>query len=349
MLSPAELERFRDQGFLVVPGVLEASDFAALRVEYAEVLRDLVDRRGLRDGRGTEPGEDLEADRTFEARLLSIASQPGFDLALLAELDITLPHMPFTVLRPDSQMHIGPAVLELLTNPAILDVVEGLLGGEIAASPNQHCRLKLPISGSPESFGGRRGETIYAPTMWHQDAMTQIPSSDQTEVLTCWVPTDDVEERHGCLSVVPGAHTDKHLLPWPLDEATTTELEARAVPLPVKRGDIVLLDKRIPHGSRVNRSERVRWSFDFRYYPASQISDRPWFPSILVRSRADPSTVQSDPDEWKLCWRLARDRLAASSQPLPGRREFAQVVADALIKRWESGDYGVPLSESWSA
>jgi phytanoyl-CoA hydroxylase len=342
-LSTAEIERFHAQGFLVVPGVLAESDLTPLRTEYRQALQELVERWGLRGANRAEGPLALDGGQPFETQLLSVASAPGFDLALLAELDITLPHMPFTVMRPDSELHIGPAVLGLLGNRAILDVVEGLLGGEILASPNQHCRLKLPVSGGPEPFGGRRGETIYAPTMWHQDAMTQMPRSDDTEVLTCWVPTDDVEEVHGCLCVVPGAHTAEQLLPWPLDEGTTEGLEARAVPLPVKRGDVVLLHKRVPHGSRVNRSQRVRWSFDFRYYPASQESDRPWFPSIVVRSQANPAAVHRDAEAWRRQWLAARDRLAASSQPVPGRREFAQTVAEALIKRWEAGDHGVPV------
>lgn len=342
MLNADDIARFREQGYLVVNGVLDDDDFAALRSEYAGVLAEMIERHDLGESAETA---SAEGPRSFEERLLDLASRPGFDLALLAELDITLPHMPFTVIRSDSQMHVGPAVLGLLTHPAILDVVEAVLGGEIMASPNQHCRLKLPVQGGPSPFGGRKGETMYAPTMWHQDAMTQLPASDATEVLTCWIPTDDVKEENGCLCVVPGAHTEKRLLPWPLDEQTVAWLESHAVPLPVRRGDIVLLDKRVPHGSRVNRADRVRWSFDFRYYPASQPCDRPFFPSIVARSRNDPDTVQSDAQEWRERWLTARERLAVGGQPVPGRREFAQVVADALIKRWEAGDYGVPLYE----
>src|SRR5262245_54799289 len=141
-LGPSQLARFAEQGYLVVPGVLAEPDFTAVRQEYARALADRT--RAWRTSNRLVGGEEFAA-LAFPEHLLALSALPGFDAGLLAELDITLPHMPFTYLRPDSELHTGPAVLGLLTNPKVLDVIESLLGGEIKASPNQHVRLKLPV------------------------------------------------------------------------------------------------------------------------------------------------------------------------------------------------------------
>ncbi|MGW1811071.1 phytanoyl-CoA dioxygenase family protein [Streptomyces sp. NPDC002078] len=334
-VSPTLAEDFRRDGYAVVRGVLDPEDFTAVREEYARLIERRVGE-WRRDGLLAE-GEDLTG-KPFDEQLIALAARPDFDPSLLSELDITLPHMPFTSLQPGSKVHTGPAVLGLLRNPKVLDVVRRIVGDEISASPNQHVRLKLPAPGTVGDFGARRGETMHAPTMWHQDAMTQIPQSDDTTLVTCWIPLMDVTEEHGCLLVVPGRHHEERLLPWPMDADTVAGLEAEAVPLPVRLGDIVLLHKRTPHGSTVNRSPRLRWSFDFRYFPSDEPSDRPWFPAVVAASASSPELAATDADDWRRRWEEARDLFVNTHQMIPGRREFAQLVADSLIKRWESGD-----------
>lgn len=334
-LDQSEIAEFNEKGYLVVRGVLSTADFEAVRQEYDGLLRE---RAGAwRSTKKFSGGQEF-AELRFSDHLSRLVELPGFPMSLLAELDITLPHMPFSYIESDSAFHVGPAVLDLLRNPKVLDIVEGILGPEINASPNQHCRMKLPVR-EAQQFGGRKGETIYAPTLWHQDAMGQLQQSDETDMLTVWIPTGDVSEENGCLSVVANAQHEKKLLPWPMDGSLVDHLEGNAISLPVKLGDIVLLHKRTPHGSRPNKSPSVRWSFDFRYYPSNQKTDRPWFPNICVRSRSNPAASDIDAEQWLHLWEAARDMLATKGQPLPGRREFAQVVADGMIRRWEAGDY----------
>ncbi|OLF18505.1 phytanoyl-CoA dioxygenase family protein [Actinophytocola xanthii] len=333
--STTHVQDFDRDGFAVVRGVLREEDFTDVREEYAALLTERA-AQWRRDGLLTG-GEEL-AGEPFEEHLVGLAALPGFDPSLLSELDITLPHMPFTSLQPTSKVHTGPAVLGLLRNERVLDVVAELVGNEISASPNQHVRLKLPAPAAGR-FGARRGETLYAPTLWHQDAMTQIPQSDGTTMVTCWIPLMDVDTEHGCLLVVPRAHQEERLLPWPMDQGTVRELEAKAVPVPVAKGDLVLLHKRTPHGSTVNRSDRLRWSFDFRYYPSHEPSDRPWFPSVVARSASSPDLAATDATHWRERWDAARTMFVTSGQMIPGRREFSQLVADSLINRWEAGDF----------
>lgn len=336
MTYDTSLSRFADEGYTVLRGVLDEADLAPVRKEYAAALRS---RTASWRSQGRLDGGDELATLPFEEHLIALSRLDSFDPSLLAELDLTLPHMPFTYLRPDAELHTGPAALALMTNPKVLDTLLPLLGDAIKASPNQHCRLKLPAPSAGGGFRGRVGETMHAPTMWHQDAMTQMPQSDDTSLITCWIPMSDVDEARGCLTVVPRAHHDRSMLPWPMDDATIAGLEAEAVPVPVRKGDVVLLDKRTPHGSRTNSSDQVRWSFDFRFYPADQPTDRPWFPNITVFDRVHPERIQTDADDWRDRWMRAREAIVTAGRPLPGRREFAQLVSDAMIRDWEAGDY----------
>ena len=41
-------------------------------------------------------------------------------------------------------MHFGPAVFDLVTVPALLDLAEDLIGPEITSNPIQHVRIKPP-------------------------------------------------------------------------------------------------------------------------------------------------------------------------------------------------------------
>jgi phytanoyl-CoA hydroxylase len=330
-MTQEQVAELNENGFLVVRGLLDpVRDLRPVIDEYTHVLNE-------RAREWKEAGEITSAlpGPGFQEHVLLLCSQPTFRRQHLAELDITLPHFPFSYIRETDQMHAGPAMFALLRSPRILDFMEGLLGPQIRASPNQHCRIKLPerLLETPGTFKAQRGETIYSATLWHQDMHTQMPQSDETEMVTVWMPLTSVRQEDGCLLVAPGAHKEG-LLPWPIPEETRAALNRRSVPLTAEPGDAVLLHKKTPHASLPNRSNSVRWSLDFRYFPAHQPTDRPWFPDFLVRSRPQPEKELRDPARWAELWRQARTRMARSGEPVPGRREFALLVANALIDRW---------------
>ena len=88
----------------------------------------------------------------------------------------------------------------IATCPAVLDVLEALLGPEITYLWSFQIRCKLP-----EAFAGNRLRRLH----WHQDAQyfnsaTRIPTH-RLHIVTAWVPLVDVDEENGCLWVIPGA------------------------------------------------------------------------------------------------------------------------------------------------
>lgn len=324
---------FERDGYVHLHDVIPPTDLEAIRAEYATELQA---RAGRWRERGWLVGGEVPRGTSFGDHLLVLVGQPGFDLRLLHELEVTLPFAPFSIVGPDTTFFLGQALLDLATRQALLDRVAELVGQEIVASPNQHCRLKPPeLEAGPSSAPG---DVNYRRTGWHQDGITHVEESDDTPVITCWVPMADVGVDDGCLVVVPGAHADRALLPWPVPTPIADRLDAEAVALPVRVGDVILLDKHLPHASLPNQGSGVRWSFDLRYHAADLPSDRPWFPSIVVRS-SDESRVVRDVAEWRRRWDEARELLVASRQPVPGRPEHARMNADALIERWSRGDF----------
>lgn len=316
MLTAAQLRAFDEQGYLVIENVLQRQLLHRLTREYSL----LVDEVAKACGQITDGWSSL----SFEQRLTRL-------LATFPEayesLDISLP------MRPDldrfAGIHTGPAVFELLTDPAILDIVESVIGPEIESSPVQHVRIKPP---ERKLDAAGKGNSNMAQTGWHQDAAVVHEDADTTPILTVWVAITDATPEMGCMRAVPGSHRregpGKHCpgkaglgeiyIPPALLETEQT------VDLAVGAGGVVLLHKKTWHGAGPNRSERVRWSFDLRYHPPGYPSGRDCFPGFPARSRMAPDRVLSDPAEWAQLWHAARQDIAS------GRRK---AVFNA---RWEA-------------
>lgn len=305
-----------DDGFAIVRGALTDFDFEPVVREFTQLMNDRVAERE----RKTFTVNQADYDRTdIRTGLVDLARFGDFADSLLGELDLTLPHQPWAIIKPDSPFHVGPALLALITHNALLNAIEPVVGQNVTLSPNGHARYKLP-----SATGGT--------TPWHRDAMTHVSASDPVTVLTCWVPMGDVGEDNGCLVAVPGGHRSYPDLGWPLDPDVVQELDAKSVALPARLGDVVLLDKNVPHASLPNRSSTLRWSFDLRYHPTGEPGDRPWFPSLEVRRNG--RNVPVDVDVWRQSWEAARDGFAVTGAPVPGRPEYARAVAEQRILSW---------------
>lgn len=97
----------------------------------------------------------------------------------------------------------------------------------------------------------------------HQDYPSTLGSLDS---LTIWMPLVDVDEEMGALQVVPGSHR-WGLLPH-IDEGTPIiekpgDWNWQSVPM--KIGQVLLMNSFLVHRSGNNTSGKVRWSAHFRY------------------------------------------------------------------------------------
>ncbi len=308
MLTAAQRSGFEADGVLVIENVFPPDVITAVKAEYATLLAGLV-ADWIAAGK-LPPGVaaldfDGQLRATYEAKLDWF--QP---------MDISLPG---GVIAADTPMHFGPAVLAMMTHPAILDLVEGLIGPEITSNPIQHVRIKPPAR-ALHSDESRPHLTI---TDWHQDRGVTHAEADETDMVTVWIAISDATPENGCLQVVPGTHRDALKTHCPagiqLSIPDAVLDKSKAVPLPVKSGGVVMFHPQTAHSSLVNRTDGFRWSFDIRYNRTGQPTGRSHFPAFIARSRSAPETELRDADLWRGLWEDARARLAAQ-QHIPIHR-----------------------------
>lgn len=300
MLSNEQIGEFRRNGFLVVDDVLPADLLDRVRAEYADLLDRLV------DGWVAEGALAPEVARLpFEAKLIA-AYKAGCDW--FQPMDISLPGER---IEADTPFHAGPAVFDLLRAPEILAVVRSLLGPEITSVPIQHVRIKPP---APDLRDDEVRAHVTA-TDWHQDRAVAHDEADETRMITVWVAITDATVENGCLQAIPLERGQQMLPHCPKRQTAIADGfidEARAVPLPVRAGGVVLFDPLVPHGSLTNRTEGIRWSFDLRYCVSGEPTGRSHFPQFVAASQRAPETVLDDWRAWRAMWLDARERLAGA-------------------------------------
>ena len=309
-LTAEQIGQLEADGYLLVKGALDPElDIEPVREEFGEILDRLADRL-YREGRI----RDRHAGLSFEERIVAVAAESPEPV--IPNFEIALPNGGFTAATP---LNCGPATFNFLRSPRILDLMEPLIGGEIFCNPVQHTRIKLP----PSVHAASRSGNLTDATQWHQDQGVVLAEADRTQTITVWAAITDADEENGCLVYEERSHRSGLGFHCPVGAAKYAVAipdewidQSRAVPVPAKRGDVLIHLPLTKHGSLDNRSDRVRWSFDLRYHPVGQATGRPMFPGFVARSRRHPEIELTDHLAWRALWEDARDRiLAAGSMP----------------------------------
>lgn len=289
-------QEINSKGYAIVEGALDASALSDIVADYERLL-DRLAPEWYAQGRISSAFEGLP----FAERLTAVVSDSSEDL--FQHFDITLPNDTVT---PETPLHVSRATYEFLSNQALLDKVEEVIGGEILSNPIQHVRIKPPqekVAGQPS--------TLLKETGWHQDRGVAREVADESEMLTVWIAITDATLENGCLKVVPYSHLEGLAVHCMLDHLRIPDelLAGEPRPLPIKAGDAIFMHSDTQHGSLPNVSSSIRWSFDLRYQPIGLPTGRDEFPSLIVRSRENPAQV-GDYDSWRAAWLRARDALA---------------------------------------
>lgn len=146
-------------------------------------------------------------------------------------------------------------------HPAILDVVETLIGPDIFLWKSRGF-AKFPGPGH---------------VAWHQDLphWNLVPN----EAVTAWLALTDVNEANGCVCVLPGSHrggsraseaaADKNSLLSAGLQFDVSDAEAKAAqPMLLKAGQFSIHHGMIVHGSGANGTAAPRLGIAFVYIPA---------------------------------------------------------------------------------
>jgi hypothetical protein len=160
-----------------------------------------------------------------------------------------------------------PSVHALITAPRVWAVMRQLMGTRLAGiyPAGTGVRMDHP------------GEDRYL-SPWHQEYPYNLTSDN---AVTLWVPLVDVDERSGCLLIVPGSHL-LGALPVVVRDALNTGRNANetlaiagldailagqaVIPVPARAGDALVFHTYLLHRSQPNRSGLTRWTLQARYF-----------------------------------------------------------------------------------
>ncbi|MDA1256990.1 MAG: phytanoyl-CoA dioxygenase family protein [Chloroflexi bacterium] len=316
-LTEQQLEQFHREGYLLVEDLFDPAEVLDPMIDEYEGVLDRLAYELHESGAIQSRYENLE----FGERVTQVYRDSGKVHA--GYFDFSLPQKG---IKYDTPMWHGPRVFDALSNPDIVDVAESILGHEVFSNPVQHVRIKPPEKLVP--INPDTGHVQLGATPWHQDNGVINAEADESDILTVWFPVWDADEEAGCLQVVPRSHNDGLLTHCPSgagNKGFGMEIPdalfdvERAVPVPMKRGSVLLLTSRTCHNSLSNNSDRIRWSLDLRYNPIGQATGRAAFPGFVARSKEAPETELHDAEEWARIWRDARFHLAQQADPVYNR------------------------------
>ena len=102
---------------------------------------------------------------------------------------------------------------------------------------------------------------------WHQDhAYFDLPI--ESRVCGVWIALGDVTEENGAMFMIAEGHRQGPIVHFQRRDWQICDTEmsgARPVALPMKAGDLVVFDAKIPHGTPTNRTGEHRWALQYHY------------------------------------------------------------------------------------
>jgi ectoine hydroxylase-related dioxygenase (phytanoyl-CoA dioxygenase family) len=309
-LTPAQIEQYREDGFLVVTKFFDDEELQpvidAINAKVERLAQKLKEKGKISD--------------TFE--------NEGF-LTRLTRLEQASKGAA-TVLH--SSGLLPKELATLWSSPKLLDVMEQILGNEIAGHPVWNIRAKTPLN-------------PLATVPWHQDTAYLAAGSETTFQPTAWIPLVDANSINGTLQVIKGGHRHnrvmKHQLEKELGNEDSWYLYIREEDLPegeivtceVPKGGMLLLNNLIPHRSTENYSDQIRWSIDLRWQRPNEVSGFDDVkPCILMRSASKPFH-QIDWDAWA---QISRQFKVKEGEVQKAEEEFVfdSKVTGPWLDRW---------------
>ena len=220
------------EGYQVIPQLLAASEVDSLRAAITDAI-DRVARVMLTRYEASCP------DAALEERIERVSRR---DRAYASAL--------LQVVMADAQH--DPRLASLANHEALSSAVRALLAPELPTGEVIRTRAAIP------SF-----TTQISP--WHQDVIRPQEETGCASVrLACWIPLSDVDANTGALDVMPGMweapcpHTMGDGGHFAIPEDALPSGEHRVVSM--RRGDVLLLDRFVPHRSRPTRGLHGRWA-----------------------------------------------------------------------------------------
>ena len=93
-------------------------------------------------------------------------------------------------------------------------------------------------------------------------------------IVGVWIPMGEVTPENGCMHMLAGGHKEGPRLhfkrrDWQICD--TDVATSGRVAVPMRPGDVLLFDGKIPHGTPTNQTDSFRWAVQYHYRPADAV------------------------------------------------------------------------------
>lgn len=270
--APADLATaFGRDGVLVVEDAVSAAECDAL-IERAHAIVDAWDPAEGRSVFSTTAPKHA-ADAYFR--------ESGDKIRVFLEDGAVDPEGALTVDRHRAVNKLGHAMHDLdpvfdrVSRSPVLARIAAALG---VAAPKL---VQSMVIWKPPAIGGE--------VVPHQDAAFLV--TDPPTVIGFWLALEDADEGNGCLIALPGGHKGP-LRQRFLDHGGGLSLETLDetpyppegfMPLPARKGTLVVLHGLLPHGSAANTSPRSRMAYTLHVVDGAAA----WHPGNWIRRAPD--------------------------------------------------------------
>ena len=250
MISPAQLEQYQRDGFLVVKGFAESDECDALRTRAGELVQEF------------EPADVVSIFTTHEQSRVAdeYFMTSGDKIRFFFEANAFLPDGTLKQPKERSINKIGHALHDL--DPVFDRFSRSEKVKELAAA------IGFAQSYLVQSMYIFKQPNIGGEVNCHQDST--FIYTEPTDIAGLWFALEDATVENGCLWAIPGGHNRGLKSRWVRSPEGRMKFEVydeepwrenELVPLEVRKGSLILLNGLLPHRSFENRSPRSRHAY----------------------------------------------------------------------------------------
>uniref|UniRef100_A0A673LC09 Phytanoyl-CoA dioxygenase domain-containing protein 1 n=1 Tax=Sinocyclocheilus rhinocerous TaxID=307959 RepID=A0A673LC09_9TELE len=252
ILTDQDVQKYRDEGYLVLDGLLSPEECDALRDRMSEIIERMDVPEHCRTQFSTDHDEQLKTQGNADYFITS-----GDKIRFFFEKGVFDDKGEFIVPREQSLNKIGHVCQNVfVSNLQNLVKKLGLINPVILQS--------MYIFKQP-GIGGEVSP--------HQDA-TFLYTQPLGRVMGMWIALEDAALENGCLWFIPGSHNDgitRRMVRTPKGTFPLTDFIGREknyddklfVQAPVKKGGAVLIHSEVVHRSAANTFDASRHVYTF--------------------------------------------------------------------------------------
>uniref|UniRef100_A0A2K6B3K7 Phytanoyl-CoA dioxygenase domain-containing protein 1 n=1 Tax=Macaca nemestrina TaxID=9545 RepID=A0A2K6B3K7_MACNE len=263
-LSPSQLQKFQQDGFLVLERFLSAEECAAMQQRIGEIVAEMDVPLHCRTEFSTQEEEQLRA-QAYCAIHSSSGDRARFYLKKKKNL------FQYSLVSTYMLGHVWQA-------------------GSMTFAPLQTLARSLGLQ-MPVVVQSMYIFKVISP---HQDA-SFLYTEPLGRVLGVWIAVEDATLENGCLWFIPGSHTSgvsRRMVRAPVGSVPGTSFlgsepardNSLFVPTPVQRGALVLIHGEVVHKSKQNLSDHSRQAYTFHLMEASGTT---WSPENWLQPTAE--------------------------------------------------------------